>query len=207
MIAADASPERLSALVARSGGLQPWRRLFHAGSGLILAWAPAALGLGRPAVVAALAAVVVVLAAGDVVRLRAPRLNALFFSAFPSLASPREAHRPASSTWYAVGALLTWLLFPPAIAVPAILVLALADPAASMLGRLVGRRRLGKGTVEGSLVFLAVAGAVLVATTSSWTAALVVAVGVTLVEVVPWRLDDNLTIPVAAAVLLWMVGF
>jgi len=83
-------------------------------------------------------------------------------------------------------------------------VLALADPSASVIGRLVGRRPLGKGTVEGVLVFYAVASAVL------WAAfgdpmALLVAAAVAAVEVLPIPLDDNLTVPLATAGLLVLV--
>ena len=198
-------PDDLEPLVARTGGLQPWRRAFHAASGLALAWAPTALDLPRASVVVVLGLLLALLVAADVARLRAPRLNALFFRAFPSFASPREADTVASSTWYVLGGLLVYAVFPRAVAVPAILVLALADPAASALGRILGRRRVGKGTLEGGLVFLAVALAILVPRVG-WAPGLVVAVGVTVVELLPWPLDDNLTIPVAAASSLWIVG-
>jgi dolichol kinase len=91
------------------------------------------------------------------------------------------------------------------LAVPGILVLALADPAAGTLGRLYGERRLGQGTWVGSAAFLAVAFAVLafhLGPAAGLAAALIVA----MVEVVPWRLDDNLTVPVAAAFAAWLVG-
>lgn len=189
----------------RGRGLQPWRRLLHALSGILLAWLPAAAGLSRPAVVGLLGGFLLLLLAADVVRLRAPRVNALFFSLFPSMASPREEERLASSTWYVLGALIVYALFPSHVAAPAILVLALADPAASVLGRLLPSRALGKGTIGGSVVFLLVTMAVL-GPAVGWVAALVVALGVTLVEVLPWPLDDNLTVPVAAAAFLWIVG-
>lgn len=186
-------------------GVQPWRRLFHAGSGVVLATLPVAAGLSRTWVLALLSGLLLVLLAADVLRLRTPRINALFFSLFPSMASPREAARVASSTWYVLGVLCVYALFSWHVAVPAILVLALADPAASTLGRIAGRRRLGKGTLEGGLVFLLVSLGVLVPSVG-WVPGLVVAVGVTLVELLPSRLDDNLTIPLAAAAFLWMVG-
>lgn len=195
----------VEALAARTRGFQPWRRAFHAGNGIILACLPGMSGLPRPAVLASLAGVLVLLVAFDVARLRVPRLNALFFRLFPSFASPREVRRVASSTWFVLGVLLAYALFPWHVAVPAVLVLALADPAAGVLGRYAGRHRVGKGTLEGGLAFLLVALAVLTPS-AGWAPALVVAAGVTLVELLPWRLDDNLTIPVAAAAFLWMVG-
>jgi dolichol kinase len=132
-------------------------------------------------------------------------LNALFFRMFPALASPREAVGIASSTWFLVGVFLAYALFPMRVAVPGILVLALADPAAGTIGRLYGKRRLGQGTWAGSAAFLGVAFAVL-ALHLGPAAGLAAALLVTTVEVVPWRLDDNLTVPVAAAFAAWIVG-
>lgn len=197
--------DELSGLVGRTGGLQPWRRAFHAASGIVMALAPWVFDLERGTTVLLLSALLVVGVTIDVVRLRAPKLNALFFRAFSRLASPREADHFSSSTWYLTGALLTWAIFPAPIATAAILVLALADPSASVLGRLVGRRRVGTGTVEGLLVFYAVASAVLWAAVGE-PVVLLVAAAAAAVEVLPIPLDDNLTVPVATAGLLFLVA-
>lgn len=189
----------------RMRGVQPWRRIFHAGNALVVAFLPSTLGLSRWVVVGLLGGLVAAMLAWDVARLRSVELNALFFRWFPSLASDRERAHVASSTWYALGLMLVIALFPPAIAVPSILVLGLADPAASTVGRIWGRRRIGKGTVLGTAVFVVVAAAVLapfVGPRRAVAAALVVAA----VEILPWRLDDNLTVPLAAGVALWLVG-
>jgi dolichol kinase len=205
---ADLDPRidpELAPLVARTRGLQPWRRLFHAGNGLILAFLPGRIGLTGGALVAVLAGLFGALLALDVARLRSSRLNALFFAAFPALASPREAVGAASSTWYAGGVLLLYALFPVALVVPALLVLALADPAAAVVGRRWGRRRLGKGTWVGTATFAATAFLILGAFFAS-----PIALGIALLtagaEAVPWRIDDNLTVPLAAASALWLIG-
>ena len=62
----------------RRRGVQPLRRVFHAGSGLTMAFAPPFLGLGTREVVTILAVTLVVLFAFDFARLRIPALNALF---------------------------------------------------------------------------------------------------------------------------------
>ena len=186
-------------------GVQPWRRLFHAGNGLVVAFFPPVLGLGKRELLLILGGLLVVLLAFDIARLRVPSINSFFFKLFPSLVSPREANQAASSTWYAGGVLLAYAFFPARIAVPAIVVLALADPMASIVGRIWGRRRMGNGTVLGSLVFLIVAFAVLGAFFGP-AYAVVPALVVTCIEVVPWRLDDNLTVVVGGATALWLMG-
>jgi dolichol kinase len=208
MTAPDASlaaEVELAGLVERTRGLQPWRRVFHACNGVVLALGPGALGMGRSLAAGVLAVCAALLFAADLARLRFPGLNVLFFRWFRSLASPREAAGIASSTWYAVGAFLAWALFPAPVAVPAILVMALADPAASVVGRRFGRRRLGKGTLLGSSTFFAVSFAVLLAATGN-PVVVVVAGLAALVEVLPLGLDDNLTIPLAVGGLLLLVA-
>jgi dolichol kinase len=192
----------LESLVSRTEGLQPWRRVFHAVCGLLIVGVLGFSDLSRTMVGGGL----LLLAAGalvlDGVRLGSTRVNRWFFRLLRPFASPREARGIASSTWFLLGTGLTVMLFPRGLAIPALLVLALADPAASYLGRRMGRRPFGTGTVEGSMVFLGVSAAVLVPLTG-WGPGLVTAFLVTVIERIPWPLDDNLTLPLATGALLW----
>jgi dolichol kinase len=192
-------------LVARTEGLQPWRRVFHASSAVALALGPGVLGLDRIQVLATVVALLVAALVIDVARLGVPALNRLFFRTLSALASPREARRPASSTWYLLGVFLTYAFF-PSHAVPAVLVLGFADPAASVVGRRWGRVRFGKGTVEGAAAFLIVSSIILAATGGGVLQALVVALVVTVVELLPIPLDDNLSVPLAVASALGLWG-
>lgn len=195
----------LPALVARTGGLQPWRRVFHAANGVVLAFGPPALGLSPDTTAVLLGLGACGLLVGDLIRLRVPRLNVTFFRVFRPLASPREEHHLASSTWYAIGAFLVWWWFPPTLATASILVLGLADPAASVVGRLVGRRPLGKGTVEGSVAFTVVAFLALWPLAGA-PAAAAAALATGLAEVLPLPPDDNLVIPLVCGGVLWALG-
>lgn len=192
-------------MVARTRGVQPWRRVFHAASGVCLALAPGWLGLSFATTALLLAGLTGILLFVDVVRLRSPVWNRWFFRLLPLLASPREARGIASSTWFAAAAAAVWGGMPGPPAVAGLLVLGLADPAASVVGRLWGRRPFGKGTREGSLAFVTVA-AVVLAMVVGWPLALPVALGVAVVEVLPLGLDDNLTVPVATAVAVWALS-
>ncbi len=198
-------PDPLTPLVERTVGLQPWRRVFHAGNGLAVASVLVLLEPPRTGVILVLGCVLAALVALDLARFSRPDLNRLFFRIFRPIASPREARGPASSTWYVLGVLLTVILFPVEVAIPAILVLALADPAASYVGRRWGRRTFGTGTVEGSVVFFVVAATVLAFHTSLPVAGFV-AMGTALAERGPWRLDDNLVVPLSAGGLLWIAS-
>jgi len=197
--------EALDALVDRTVGLQPWRRIFHLAGGLVIAVAAHQLGPASPWTPSLLAAALAIGVTLDVVRLRRPDVNRWFFRSFGVLASPREAGQVASSTWYVGGVLLVSLLLPPAVLVPAVVVLAAADPSASVVGRLWGRRRLGKGTVLGCLTFFVVAVAVLVPFVPL-PRAVAVGLATAALEALPLGLDDNLVVPLAVGIGLTLMG-
>lgn len=191
----------------RTRGGQPWRRLFHAANGLLIALVLTGWPISDRAAAGALLAITTILLVFDFVRLSIPAVNALFFRMFTALVSPREARGVASSTWYMIGVTLSVALFPRHEAVSGMLVLALADPAASYIGRRWGRRAFLGGTVAGSTAFLCVALAVLVLR-HGWPAALAVAPVLAFLERRSWPLDDNLTVPLAgAAALTALVGW
>lgn len=196
----------LTELVARTEGLQPWRRVFHAANGCAVV---AALQLGllsREQMLILLTVALVGALAIDVLRFRVPAVQRLFFRSMAALASPREARGIASSTWYVLGVLIALAAFPLPVAEASILVLALGDPAASYVGQRWGKHRIpGDGSVEGTVVFWLVALAVLLAFLPPVYAVLGSLVA-TVVERIPWPLDDNLTLPVGTGAALTLIG-
>jgi dolichol kinase len=196
----------LATLVAGTRGLQPWRRVFHAVNGVVLAGIVLTQVLPWVALVGLLLLATLAALSLDLVRFGVPAVNRLFFRVLRPLASPREAEGIASSTWYLTGCLVAVAAFPREIAAGSILVLALADPAASWLGRRWGRRRLGRGSVQGSGVFFAVATAVLlpfVLTPAGIAGVLLAAAAATLVEAFSGPFDDNLLVPLVTGAVLW----
>lgn len=195
--------------VARPAGrpVNVARSLFHVTSGIV-ALAMLRLLPGRAWIVGVAAAVAAAGWTMEAARRRS-RANVLLMRLFAPVAHPHERHRVNSSTWY-VTALLALAIFAPLRAAEiGILVLALADPAAGIVGRRFGRTRLLAGrSLEGSLAFLAV-GAAAAFAWLSWLsalprpAAIVLAVAGAaagaLAELASTRLDDNFTVPVAAA--------
>ena len=106
-------------------------------------------------------------------------------------------------------------LVEPRVSAVAVTVLAFADPAAGLVGRRLGRIRLVHGrSLEGSLTFVVVgalvAWALLMVSYGSVTPhpvrmALGAAVCGGLAELFSRRLDDNLTVPLAAAFGAWLM--
>lgn len=195
----------LSTLVQRVDGPQPWRRLFHATNGLLVAGALSLLHVPRSAVLSVLGGVLLALVVVDVTRLRSVRTNELFFRVFRHLATPREVAGVASSTWYALGVLLTVAFFPENAAISGILVLALADPSASWIGHRWGHRPFMGATLEGTGVFFVIA-LVLLWARHPWPVALGAALVTTLAERLAWPVDDNLVVPLAGAAAVALLG-
>jgi dolichol kinase len=194
-------PEELEPLVQATQGLQPWRRAFHAASGLAMALVPWVLGWPQARTIMVLSVLLVIAVALDLVRLNVPSVNRSFFRVLRPLASAREAAGIASSTWYLVGGILSYLLFTPQHAMLSILVLAIADPAAALVGQRFGGRRIGTGSVSGTLTFFAVATAILLLGVGRLEVALV-GLAVALLETVPGIGDDNVVIPISTGILL-----
>lgn len=198
--------DEFAALVARTRGPRPWRKLFHAVNGVTIAAALSYAAVSDRVAIVTLSAITAVLLGADLARLADSRANELFFRVFSRLASPRELRGVASSTWYAIGILVTVTLFERSTAVSAVLVLALADPLAGYLGRRWGKRELLGGTMLGSTVFFLV-GFVVVGVRHGWWVAAPVAFAATLAERKCWPLDDNLVIPLAAAGAITAIGW
>jgi dolichol kinase len=197
--------DELAGLVAATRGIQPWRRVLHASLGCVVAryvgWI-APDHTTAAIVVSAVAAAALML---DLIRFTVPAVNRLFFRYLRVFASPREAEGIASSTWYMIGVALVVALFPAPHAIAGILVLALADPTASYVGQRWGKHKLGTGSVEGTLVFVIVASIILLRAWP-WPDALLTVAVVTVVERAPWRFDDNITVPLTVASMLWALA-
>jgi len=197
----DPLHDPLDVLVEATSGPQPGRRLFHAVNGLLI-WAVLRYsGIETGTAIVVLGGLCALALAGDLIRLGNPRLNLLFFRTFSYFASPRERQGIASSTWYLAGIVFALLLFPRPFAESGVLVLALADPAASWFGRRYGKRRFGTGSTLGSAIFWLVAAGVLWPLVGAGPA-LVAATAGTLVEALPWGIDDNVSVPLATAAAL-----
>jgi diacylglycerol kinase (CTP) len=145
----------------------------------------------------------------EAVARRAPWVNRLFVRA-------EEQVRESAMIPYAIAVLLTILTVPKPAALVAIYTLAVADPLAAVVGIRYGRRRLAHNrTLEGSLAFLA-ATLMIVVCVLAWgtdgpglaiaAASGAIAVAAAGFELLPLRLDDNLTIPLFVGFTTWIVA-
>jgi dolichol kinase len=139
-----------------------------------------------------------------------PQVNDALMAVLGRFAHPHEWRRVNSATWYCSALFLLGQTRAPLLWQVAIAVLGFADPAAALVGRRFGRTRLLHGrTLEGSLTFVGVGTlsslALILAFHPSvgFFQALVIAQGGAVLgavaELVSCRVDDNLSVPLAAA--------
>jgi diacylglycerol kinase (CTP) len=195
--------------------LQLGRRLFHLVNGVSIATAYALLFTHEQVVrvFGTIACVVYIvdrvrIAYPETVARRAPWVNRLFLRA-------EEEVREAAMTPFAIAVLLTILTVPKLAALIAIYALAIADPLAAVVGIRFGRRRITHNrTIEGSFAFFT-ATALIAAAVLRWgssaapatIAGVSFAIGLLAVawELLPLRIDDNLTIPLFVGFTSWVI--
>jgi dolichol kinase len=177
------------------------RSLVHAALGLCFATALRRFP-GAPVVVAsAVLAVIFVLV--EFASFGLPRLRRWLLHRFALFLRPEEDGAVTGATYYLIGMTAAMALFPGPVAALAILFLAFADPIAAAIGK--WRRPAGSlaKNAAGNLTFFAVclllAGVVGRSSENGFVAAVVGALAATLAQALPWRVNDNLTIPLAAA--------
>lgn len=174
---------------------------------LSLAYLAAYHLIGYPRILSWMGWWLAVVAVVESARLAAPRINALLLGFFPGLARPEEHARFSGIFYTTLGALIVMAGFGrrPDIVSASLLCLALGDAAAALVGKAIGRRRIGgKKSLEGSLACLAVCAAVGLAQGFPAPACLAMALAATAMELMPTGVvfNDNLWMPVAAALAL-----
>lgn len=144
---------------------------------------------------------------GEILRMRFVFFRRLYKLILGKVVRKNEDHTFTGATFSLLGTFITILIFEKYVAIFAVLVLALADSTAALVGRKLGRIPcLGK-TVEGTGAFLLIA--ILLAMfipELPRTGALLGALVATIVELLPSPMNDNIMIPLSAAITLSMVN-
>jgi dolichol kinase len=196
--------------------LQLGRRLFHCANGVATATGYALLFTHEQVIhiFGTIACIVYVvdrirIAYPEVIARRAPWVNRLLVRA-------EEQVRESAMIPYAIAVLLTILTVPKAAAIVAIYTLAIADPLAAVVGITWGRRRIAQNrSLEGSAAFFTATLVIVAVVLGKGTdgspfaiggAAVTIALVGALCELLPLRIDDNLTIPLVVGFATWIVA-
>lgn len=175
---------------------EDWRRLVHlATGGAALATALVSHRVTSLVLTALVATAIV----AEVTRRRIPAVQRGIETLGGAMLRPLEARRVTGPTLLVVGYALAWLLFPPAIAVPAMVVAAVADPTAALVGRRLTRVP-GRKSLAGSTAAFVSAAAVLAVLAVPPVAAILAGAAAAVAERVPEV--DNVAVPVITALAL-----
>ena len=185
-------------------GLEPGRKLIHLASGLIplcYLW----FSLSRREAVTILGILTILFLGADIGRRYLPTVNRAFSTWLGWALRATERERLTGAAYALIGAWLTILLFEKRIACAALLILAVGDTVASLVGRALGGKTLvGRKTITGSLAMF-VSGSLVALPFVPPGIALGGALTATVAELLPLPIDDNLTIPLAAGLTFWLL--
>ena len=204
----------------QEGSVYFWgRRLFHLSAAAVIPLL--GLAIGYEYALAMAIAATVTLVGGEIVRFSIPGVNAWLIDCLGMLLKPGERRQITAATYLAVTSLMLLVLFNLEIASVALLFLAFGDPIAGLIGKRFGRLRWnvwfssgiagasGK-SVEGALAFLVASLSIATLLWTKdiyftlWPAAIGAAVAA-IVEFLPIPFEDNATVPIASALVMWLL--
>jgi dolichol kinase len=199
---------------ATRSSLQIGRRLFHFLNGTIVA-TMYNLFLTHKQVVYVLGLTASLVYLIDQVRVSYPEISRNFNFLNKLLLRAEEQLKQSAAVPYAMSLLLTILSFPKEISLIAIYTLSIADPLSAIIGIKFGKHKIAKNkSLEGSgaffistffISFFVLSSIFIGITWPILKASFLIALLAALAELVPSRLDDNLTIPLFTAILAWIV--
>ena len=171
-----------------------------------------ALGIPRQVILFGLGLACIVALVIEIGRAYSTAFGAVFTRHTGILLRHHEHRRWSGATWLLLSFLLSALVFDPPVAIAAMWAVAVGDAAAAIIGRTIGRHRLGRSakTIEGSIAcaMITTAGAFGIAQLAPMPS-LVAGVMAALGEWPAGPLDDNMRIGLAVGggILLWRMAF
>ena len=194
--------------------LQFPRRIFHMANGVTIAtlyW----LSFTHQQAIHTLGTFACLLYVMEQIRINYPEMSQKVMPLMKFVMRAEEQLKESAMVPYAFAVLLTIITFPKPLALIAIYTLAISDPLSAIIGIKYGKRRVVEHkSVEGSLAFFA--SALLISlfvfsatlggfSTSVLIISLVLSIGTSIFEMLPLKVDDNLTIPLFTAFFGWVV--
>ncbi|MEJ5338472.1 MAG: diacylglycerol/polyprenol kinase family protein [Aquificaceae bacterium] len=129
----------------------------------------------------------------------------LYYQLVYRLEREKNLSKPGiQALWANLGIFLVFILFGREPAIVSVVVLAVGDAFASIVGIRYGRRRIGERSLEGTLAFFLSSFLVLLPFVEMWKA-LVVSFLSAVVEALPVGIDDNFTVPLTAGFVYWIM--
>jgi dolichol kinase len=150
---------------------------------------------------------ITVVALLEYLRFKIPKFNDFFKNNFKGFYRPEEAEKISGLIWTLSGAFIAILFFQnKSIVFASLLYLAFGDVAAALVGRTIGKHKIFTGkSLEGSLACFKVC-FIIGLFLFNMKFALVAAIIATLIEAIPWKLNDNFWMQIINAGLLTAIS-
>ncbi|MEX0799281.1 MAG: diacylglycerol/polyprenol kinase family protein [Bacteriovoracaceae bacterium] len=211
-IGEEESLEGLAPELPNRKNLQLPRRFFHMAMGITIAtlyW----FTFTHQGAIHTLGLFACLLYVMEQIRINYPEMSNKFLPITKFFMRAEEQLKESAMVPYVFAVLLTIITFPKPLALIAIYTLAIADPLSAIVGIKFGKRRIvSHKSLEGSLAFfistflialgifsLTLGGSSLTALSISFLLAFLASA----FEMIPFKLDDNLTIPLFTATMSW----
>jgi dolichol kinase len=195
-----------------------WRNLFHLNNGLVSVMLCEVVFTTQNQAILTAACITMLFFGLDLARRILPSFQVFLVNGpVGAIARAHEHHQVPSSTWFALATLLGLLTMPLLAVELGVLVLAVGDPVAAIVGKRWGRTKTrGQKSLEGSLGFVVssflVVGALLLTCHPGLSLVTVVTVSLVsgvvgaLAEVLTEPIDDNFSIPLFVAfAVMWLL--
>ena len=181
------------------------RKLSHMFSGMVFPMS--ALFLPRVVLLSLLGAATFIFSGFELLRLKVPIINRWFWLYFKPLLREKEGSRLTGASYMLISSLIAFLAFPRDVAVLALAFLAIGDAIGTIIGVRIGKRKLLGKTLEGDLAcFISCVAIGLIlnygALNIPLLTMLIGSVGATLIEALPLPINDNLTMPLFAGLVM-----
>lgn len=173
------------------------------------------LWFGRPVMLALLIPLTLLSLAAAYALVRSSGFHAFIYRRFAGMMRAEESPKLGDpltlngAVWVLIASVLTIVLFPPTIAAAALIIFLVGDAFAALVGRPLGRTRLGRTgkSLEGTLAFIATAFvSTLPVPDLTWPTILIGALVGAGAELLPGPINDNLRIPLLAGLAMLLAA-
>lgn len=184
------------------------RKLYHS-SGLVLILIYSRMGREHGLIM--LGSILVIVTATDIARLMIKPVNAFVYSHMASFIRESERSTLTGSPWYVLGILCSAALFDLPVAIMAVSFLAFGDVSATTVGEIWGRTKFwdGKKSLEGTIAFIGagVVAGIVISRFYPLSMAVIIpgAVAAAIIEILPLKVNDNLTIPLLSGAVMQLI--
>ena len=141
----------------------------------------------------------------EIARVKSRKVSAFFIKIFgPIIRDFEGGGRLTGATYVMVSSFFVLLFFDKYVCITSILIMSYSDTAAAIIGKMYGKTKIFKKTLEGSLAFFITSLIIILVMIPEVNLGLglVAILAATIVESLPISVDDNLSVPLIIALIL-----